>query len=273
MLTVVVAKFTYFPVIILFYVLLFFQIYNMENGWGSSPAPISGTGSGVTSLSQWPMAGGRGRGFAPGRGRGGWAINNSEPERPVGQMPQMQQPGTNKHFGGGDYARSSSGGTKWGDVNMAVTNGHNSRNGHRHYGGQKNRISDGCYKCGKEGHRAKECNLRGCNNSVKHNKENKVQNGETEQKFEPEESLEENLYDHGVSSGINFSNFKNIPVKVTGDSVPEKIENFSDANLESLLLSNITKSNYATATPIQAEMKTDFFLNTRASVALSATWF
>ena len=79
---------------------------------------------------------------------------------------------------------------------------------------------------------------------------NKVQTDE-QRNYEPEESLEENLFDHGISSGINFQNYKDIPVKITGTSCPPKISTFSGANLSGLLTENITKSHYSTPTPIQ----------------------
>lgn len=69
--------------------------------------------------------------------------------------------------------------------------------------------------------------------------------------YVPDESLEENLYKHGVNSGINFSKYENIPVKVTGEEVPDKIDTFDDANLSSLLMTNISKSKYLSPTPVQ----------------------
>ena len=137
-----------------------------------------------------------------------------------------------------------------------MTNGH-SQPRHRHHGGNSNyRMNDGCYKYGRDGHRARDCNnannarVNG-NRRFEGDRDSKVQNGEVEKQYEPEESLEENLYDHGVASGINFSNFKNIPVKVTGENVPDKINQFHEASLEHLLLDNIAKSKYSTPTPIQ----------------------
>ena len=77
-------------------------------------------------------------------------------------------------------------------------------------------------------------------------------NKEAEQDYKPEERLEEHLFDHGLASGINFNKFKVIPVNVSGDNVPDKIQSFEDANLDPLLLENITKSKYLEPTPIQA---------------------
>ena len=253
---------------------------SMENGWGGHPPPPGGQG--VASLSQWPLSGGRGRGFAPGRGRGAWAVS-SDQDRHVGQQNHVTGYSNNTSsdkncfrcggFGhlshccrvgnGGaiqghsvDHGGRSSSTSKWGDV--ASTNGHVYNNSHNRHNGHRNRVSqDGCFKCGRDGHRARECSsFNNRVNAQKHNSKeensSKIQSYELlEQKYEPEESLEENLFDHGVSSGINFSNYKSIPVHVTGDDVPDKIDKFVDANLDPLLLNNIVKSKYNCPTPIQ----------------------
>ena len=71
------------------------------------------------------------------------------------------------------------------------------------------------------------------------------------ERSQTKESLEENLYDHGISSGINFQNYKDIPIKITGSSCPRRITSFSEAQLADLLMTNITKSHYTISTPIQ----------------------
>ena len=223
------------------------------------------------SAPQWP-GGGRGRGFAPGRGRGAWA--QVAEERPGGggsdrscfrcgaqgylahNCRNCRGPGppsnvnnnnnnnnNNNYVNGGDLRRQGSvGGTRWGDVpHVPQTNGHA---GHGH----RNRVSEGCFKCGRDGHRARECTSSGAKVA---GSSRSCGRGELEQRYDPEESLEENLYDRGVSSGINFSKFRAIPVKVTGTKVPDKIESFAAAGLAAVLLDNIARSRYATPTPIQ----------------------
>ena len=72
-----------------------------------------------------------------------------------------------------------------------------------------------------------------------------------EPQYIPDESLEENLYEHGVNSGINFDKYEDIPVKVNGNEAPDMIADFSDAGLNSLLMENISKSHYTRPTPVQ----------------------
>ena len=62
----------------------------------------------------------------------------------------------------------------------------------------------------------------------------------------------EELYKSGVKSGINFSKYKNIPVKVTGQNVPKGITSFASSGLRALLLDNIKKSGYTVPTPVQS---------------------
>jgi len=57
-----------------------------------------------------------------------------------------------------------------------------------------------------------------------------------------------------ISPGIDFSNYKNIPVCVTGDNddvKPQQITQFSAAGLCPLLRENVTKSGYKLPTPVQ----------------------
>ncbi|KAH8404418.1 hypothetical protein KR222_011468 [Zaprionus bogoriensis] len=68
----------------------------------------------------------------------------------------------------------------------------------------------------------------------------------------PEPTKDENeLFSTGISTGINFSKYDHIPVKVTGENVPSAIMSFEAANLRGLLLENVTKSGYKVPTPIQ----------------------
>ncbi|KAJ1734811.1 ATP-dependent RNA helicase ded1, partial [Coemansia biformis] len=54
-----------------------------------------------------------------------------------------------------------------------------------------------------------------------------------------------------MQTGINFEKYDNIPVKATGDDVPEPIARFEEADLEPLLLENIKLSGYTVPTPVQ----------------------
>lgn len=62
------------------------------------------------------------------------------------------------------------------------------------------------------------------------------------------------LFNAGISTGINFSKFKEIPVQVTDNArnqIPKKATTFEESGLNSFLLDNIKQSNYTTPTPIQ----------------------
>jgi len=59
------------------------------------------------------------------------------------------------------------------------------------------------------------------------------------------------LYKTGIASGINFSKYENIPVKVTGENAPKNITAFQSAGLRPILVENITKSGYNVPTPVQ----------------------
>jgi len=65
------------------------------------------------------------------------------------------------------------------------------------------------------------------------------------------ERLERQLFGEVSTAGGNMDNYDEIPVKVTGESIPPPIPNFSDAGLNELLLSNIQLARYEKPTPVQ----------------------
>lgn len=56
---------------------------------------------------------------------------------------------------------------------------------------------------------------------------------------------------NGIEAGMNFNKYEKIAVKVCGESVPNHIESFQSSGLREVLISNLTKSNYTTPTPVQ----------------------
>ncbi|KAJ6644475.1 ATP-dependent RNA helicase vasa [Pseudolycoriella hygida] len=68
----------------------------------------------------------------------------------------------------------------------------------------------------------------------------------------PEPSMDEQeIFRNGITSGINFSKYDQIPVRVNGDNPPNPIMNFNSSGLTQLLLSNVEKCGYTEPTPIQ----------------------
>ncbi|KAL7739671.1 hypothetical protein ACLKA6_012226 [Drosophila palustris] len=87
---------------------------------------------------------------------------------------------------------------------------------------------------------------------------NQDENGEEGEKkarefyIPPEPTNDETeMFSSGISSGINFSKYDNIPVKVTGENVPPAITSFDNAGLRKIVLDNVKKSGYTVPTPIQ----------------------
>ena len=53
------------------------------------------------------------------------------------------------------------------------------------------------------------------------------------------------------TAGINFEKYDDIPVEATGKDVPSSITSFAEAELDALLVENITKASYTVPTPVQ----------------------
>ncbi|CAI5440003.1 unnamed protein product [Caenorhabditis angaria] len=64
------------------------------------------------------------------------------------------------------------------------------------------------------------------------------------------DSVEKSLFNL-ANSGINFDNYENIPVEVSGDDTPAAIDNFTEANLHEWIQENVAKSGYTKPTPVQ----------------------
>ncbi|TPX31409.1 hypothetical protein SmJEL517_g05226 [Synchytrium microbalum] len=66
------------------------------------------------------------------------------------------------------------------------------------------------------------------------------------------EELEQQLYSSlQVQSGINFAEYAIIDVRVKGDDIPDKIDEFSQMKMDKLMLENIQRCKYDKPTPIQ----------------------
>ena len=65
----------------------------------------------------------------------------------------------------------------------------------------------------------------------------------------PEEESE--IFKDTSHQGINFQNYENIPVEVSGKNVPRSIDSFQEAKLHSVCEENVRRSGYEVPTPIQ----------------------
>jgi len=61
----------------------------------------------------------------------------------------------------------------------------------------------------------------------------------------------EDLWANSIHTGINFSKYDSIKVNVDGENKPQPINKFSEANLCTLLASNVKRAGYETPTPVQ----------------------
>jgi probable ATP-dependent RNA helicase DDX4 len=178
-----------------------------------------------------------GGGAASSRPNNAWARSNGG----GGDFGRPSPSGGRDYQGGG--GRNNYGGRdNYGghDNNGVGRNQYSSNNGFHQHRGQ------GCFKCGDEGHWSKEC--------PQERPEDQNAGGSElppREKYIPPEILDESLFDHGISSGINFEKYNDTPGVVTGNDPPNSIKSFEECNLRSLLMENIRKSKYTNPTPVQ----------------------
>lgn len=67
----------------------------------------------------------------------------------------------------------------------------------------------------------------------------------------PEEANDAELQDTGITSGINFDKYKDIPVNTSGENVPPAIMSFDEAGFREVVRKNVTVAGYTKLTPIQ----------------------
>jgi len=77
--------------------------------------------------------------------------------------------------------------------------------------------------------------------------------GEEREIYVPKTESDEQLFDdtNTISAGINFKDYKNIPVEVKGENVPASIKSFEASGLRPLILENVKKTDFEIPTPIQ----------------------
>ena len=75
--------------------------------------------------------------------------------------------------------------------------------------------------------------------------------GRLREMYAPKEREVEDLWGNQVKTGINFSKYDSIPVKVLGENKPPPIANFQTSGLATVLLENIRRAEYTVPTPVQ----------------------
>jgi len=104
-----------------------------------------------------------------------------------------------------------------------------------------------CHRCGETGHMGKDCE-----EGLKTHTFTDAEGNEKEIYVPSENDNAEELYKMGVQSGINFSKYSSIPLKVTGENAPDtNVKTFEGMGLRELVLNNIKKSDYKVPTPVQ----------------------
>lgn len=90
----------------------------------------------------------------------------------------------------------------------------------------------------------------GFNNNIKSDNEGEQKQREFYIPPEPTDN-EDEIFNSGISSGINFSKYDNIPVRVSGENAPPPLQLFENAGLRDIIMNNVRKSGYTVPTPIQ----------------------
>ena len=219
-------------------------------GFGK-PSGGFGAPNGSVDDDQNSKPSGFGGGF--GRSSGGFGapsgtLDESDNSKPsgfgggFGNGPSANGAGFGGGFGGGDEDAVGGGGFggRSGDDTCRICkqSGHFARDCP-----DKPPRDDTCRNCGESGHFARDCTSEP---KTDPNRPAPV----TYIPPEPSEN-EEDLF-RTIAQGINFSNYDNIPVEVTGPgTIPSAIRDFSEAGLPENILENVGKAKYVKPTPVQ----------------------
>ena len=105
-----------------------------------------------------------------------------------------------------------------------------------------------CARCGGEGHMGRDCT-----EELKTRTYEDAE-GNTKEIYVPKDTESaEDLFKMRIETGVNFSKYSDIPVRVTGDSAPapDPVRTFASSQLHPTVLKNIERSGYTVPTPVQ----------------------
>jgi probable ATP-dependent RNA helicase DDX4 len=108
-------------------------------------------------------------------------------------------------------------------------------------------LPDTCRQCGKEGHLSADCTEEEVTRAYTN------EDGEVREIYVPKKVSDSDLFNDQstISSGINFAQYANIDVKVTGENIPAEIDSFEACGLRPIVLANVKKNRYTVPTPVQ----------------------
>ncbi|KRF98680.1 uncharacterized protein Dwil_GK18312 [Drosophila willistoni] len=225
-----------------------------ENEWGNSkPAPpVAKSTSGWSDEEAEPKKSGNGDGYrgrrddgeGGGGGGGGYRGRRDDGEGGGGYRGRREDGEGGGYRGRRDDGEGGGGGYR-GRREDGEGGGYRGRREDGEGGGYRGRREDG-----EGGFRERR---RRDENDMNNN-----EGGDDEEKkprefyIPPEPTTDEaEMFNSGIASGINFSKYDNIPVKVSGENPPKPVKTFEEAKLRDILMDNIKKSAYTVPTPIQ----------------------